>query len=265
MSSQSAFSTALLDAGQPAPVGLATWNHSDPSRRFAVYRNNVVSSLIDALADTFPVTQQLLGEPFFREMALHFIREHAPTSPVLAHYGDAFPDFIGQCGPVSHLKYLPDVARLESAWLQAYHAPDREPISATHLSDLLCDPESLTQLRLELHPSTQVVASHFAAVSIWNAHQAYETVELRDISLAIPEAALVFRPEHDVHVLSVTPACAAWVRNLMQGLPLGLSVQRAAEISGNADFDLAAHLSILIRHQLIADTSLFVKEKGREH
>ena len=54
MNNQAAFAQALLDPDLPCPSGLCTWNGSDPARRFAVYRNNVVVSLIDALADIVP-------------------------------------------------------------------------------------------------------------------------------------------------------------------------------------------------------------------
>ena len=54
---QNTFAAALLDPDLPAPAGLTTWNGSDPARRFRVYRNNVIISLIDALADSFEVTQ----------------------------------------------------------------------------------------------------------------------------------------------------------------------------------------------------------------
>lgn len=53
MSHQQAIAAALLDPAQPCPPGLTTWNGSDPAHRFAVYRNNVIVSLVDALADTF--------------------------------------------------------------------------------------------------------------------------------------------------------------------------------------------------------------------
>ena len=72
--SQAAFAAALLYPARPCPPGLHAWNGSDPAARLAVYRNNVVSSLIDALADTFPVVQQLVGEEFFRAMAGVFAR-----------------------------------------------------------------------------------------------------------------------------------------------------------------------------------------------
>ena len=68
------FAAALLDPAAPCPSGLVTWNGSDAAQRFGVYRNNVTVSLIDAVADTFPVVQQLVGADFFRAMAGAFVR-----------------------------------------------------------------------------------------------------------------------------------------------------------------------------------------------
>ena len=97
--SQAEFSAALRDPTQAAPRGLHTWNGSDPAARFAVYRNNVVSSLIDALAETFPVVQALVGVEFFRAMASLFVRQSPPRSRVLASYGAALPSFIASFAP----------------------------------------------------------------------------------------------------------------------------------------------------------------------
>ncbi len=65
MSTQADFSTALLDTRLPCPAGLYSANGADPASRFSVYRNNVQGSLINALADSYPVVQQLVGEEFF--------------------------------------------------------------------------------------------------------------------------------------------------------------------------------------------------------
>ena len=128
-SHQARFATALLDPSLDCPVGLRTWNGSDPLRRLAVHRNNVVGSLIDALADTFAVTQQLVGTDFFRAMAAVFVRQHPPRSRILAHYGDDFAAFIAGFAPVAALPYLADMARLEFARVQACHAAEAEPIA----------------------------------------------------------------------------------------------------------------------------------------
>ena len=69
-----AFAEALLSPESDHPPGLRTWNGSDPGPRFAVYRNNLVVSLVDALADTYPVVQEMVGVEFFRAMAREFVR-----------------------------------------------------------------------------------------------------------------------------------------------------------------------------------------------
>ena len=127
MNSQTAFAQALLDPERDCPSGLTTWNGSDPVMRFAVYRNNVMLSLIDALADTFPVTQELVGEEFFRVMAKHFVQAQPPRSRLLAFYGDSFADFVDSFAPAAPVPYLADVARLEMCRVRAYHAADVPP------------------------------------------------------------------------------------------------------------------------------------------
>ena len=69
MSDQRTFANALLAPDQTCPEGLFSSNGADPASRFAVYRNNVHSSLINALAAAYPVTLQLVGDEFFRAMA----------------------------------------------------------------------------------------------------------------------------------------------------------------------------------------------------
>ncbi|PTT93348.1 DUF2063 domain-containing protein, partial [Pseudomonas sp. HMWF005] len=91
MSHQAAFAAALLDPQLPCPDGLCSANGADPASRFSVYRNNVQSSLINALADSYPVVQQLVGEDFFRAMAAVFVQQHPPETPLMSRYGEALP------------------------------------------------------------------------------------------------------------------------------------------------------------------------------
>lgn len=244
VSGQGALAAALLDPALPAPAGLRTWNGSDPLRRLAVYRNNVVSSLVDALADTFPVTQALVGPEFFRAMAAAFVRRHPPRSCILAHYGDEFGDFIARFEPAAALPYLPDMAHLEHARLQACHAADAPAIAPAALAQALADSNALAGLRLVWQPSLRVIVSPFAVVSLWAAHQTQGGLNAFDVDPA--EQALVLRDGLDVLVLPAGPGLARFVTLTQVGAAFGAAAAEA--IAFDADFDLGAGLSLLLHH-----------------
>src|SRR5260221_12446533 len=108
------FADALLDAEHPIPCGITAHNAAIPTRRFAVYRNNVMAGLGKALKGRFPVVEKIVGEEFFAAMAGVFVQERPPRSPLLAAYGDDFPAFIAAFETAQDLPYLSDVARLEA-------------------------------------------------------------------------------------------------------------------------------------------------------
>jgi hypothetical protein len=167
---QAGFGAALLDADLPPPDGLRVPAGDSPARRFAVYRNNVLVSLVDALAARFPVTERLVGTDFFRAMAQAFAAAAPPRSPLLTAYGDAFADFIGAFPPAAGVPYLADVARLEAVRTRAYHAADVAPLPEAAMRALAArDGEKLLATRLTLHPSVEVLHSPFAVATIWAA------------------------------------------------------------------------------------------------
>ena len=247
MSTQTAFAQALLDATQPTPSGLITCNGSDPTLRFAVYRNNVMVSLIDALADTYPVVQRLVGEDFFRAMARVFAQANPPRSAVMASYGQDFADFVEAFPPAASVPYLADVARLEMARVLAYHAADLAPIETRVLQAALADPEQLVSLQLVLHPSLHVLASRFSVASIWAAHQTDGSDPCVDPDVA--QTLLVYRDALEVVFLAVAPAVAAFVIALQSGQTLSDAADAASRVE--TDFDLTSALALLLRLQLI--------------
>jgi hypothetical protein len=248
---QTAISAALLDAAAPIPAGLGAWNGSDPDARFAVYRNNVVHSLVAVLADTFPVVQQLVGEAFFAEMARCYVLGHPPTSPLMHRYGAHYPAWIAGFEPAAPLPYLSDVARLEWLRLCAFHAADAQAIDSDAVSALIAAPERLLRTVFTLHPSVAIVASSHPVVSLWAAHQfdeAQRDERLGALSLADAEAALVFRDAaDDALVLPLAEADAALLATIASGRPLGAA--QAAHPSAH----LVHVLSLLLQHGLVSE------------
>lgn len=245
MSHQTTFAAALLDPALPVPPGLQVWNGSDPAVRFAIHRNNVVASLIDALAATYPVVQALVGVDFFRAMARLYVQAHPPRSRVMAVFGAGLPAFIAAFLPASSVPYLADVARLEFCQVQAYHAADTPAVAPEALQAALADPQQLSTLRLGLHPSLHVVDSPFAVVSLWGAHQGGAPVA--DVDQ--PQTALVLRHGLEVEILSIPAVAGRFIAALQQGDTL------LAAASADTALDLPTVLALLIRRQLLTHLS----------
>lgn len=247
------FAAALLDAERPCPAGLRAWNGSDPARRLAVHRNTIIGSLVDALADTFPVTQALVGDEFFRAMAALFVRRHPPRTRVLAHYGDQLPAFVEGFAPARPVPCLADMARLEWARVQACHAADAAPVQADAVAAAVARGEAVADLRLLCHPSLAVVTSAHAVVSLWAAHQHEDLATLASVDADRPEAALVLRDGLDVLVLAQPPGAAAFVAALLHGERLAEAARQGLDAAAGAaaSFDLAQTLAQLARHGAI--------------
>ncbi|EUB88024.1 HvfC/BufC N-terminal domain-containing protein [Pseudomonas sp. GM30] len=245
MSIQADFSAALLDTRLPCPAGLCSTNGADPASRFSVYRNNVQGSLINALADSYPVVQQLVGEEFFRAMAGIFIQQQPPHSPLMSRYGDGLADFIDAFEPAAEVPYLADVARLERLRTRAYHAADAATVSAQQISAALADPQTLAELNITLHPSLHLLDSACAVVSIWAAHQ--QDATLAGIDIHQGQHALVLRNGLEVEVFALDHGASVFIRHLLHHRPLLQAAQNSPP------FDLPQTLALLIGHNAITD------------
>ena len=234
------FGAALLNPELPLPEGVIGPHGKSALKRFAVYRNNVAVSLIDALSGIFPAIQRLVGEDFFRDMARIYISGEPPRSAVMFEYGGGFAAFLERFEPVSSYPYLPDVARLEKAWLAAFHSADADPLQPDALG--VIPPENLAETRFTVHPATHIVQSRFAAVSIFSASR--EERPLEGIKPATPESGLVTRPFDTVEVRQLPAGAAEFFRALIEGAPFGDAAGQT--MAGHPEFDLPAAISAML-------------------
>jgi hypothetical protein len=232
-----AFAAALLDPARKPPVSIAGPSGKAARKRYNVYRNNITVSLIDALAAAFPATLRITGEEFFRAMARFHIRESPPTSPLLFEYGHDFPGFIGRYEYAKSMPWLADVARIERAWLDAYHAADAEPVAPQTLASIRLDRVAGTVLTP--HPAAGIVRSRFPAVTIFVANRSAGPVGRIDATA--PEDALVTRPGLEVMVRHLPPGGAVFLMHLIAGAPLGAAA--VAALAHSPTFDLATNIA----------------------
>jgi hypothetical protein len=235
-----AFAPALLDPARAAPPVVTGPNGRAAGKRYDVYRNNVTVSLIDALAAIYPAVQRITGTDFFRAMARFHVRACPPTSPLLFEYGYGFPGFIAGYEHAQTMPWLADVARLERAWLDAYHARDAAPLAPARLAAIA--PERLADLVFTTHPATRIVRSEFSAVTIFAANR--DGAPVGRIDASTPEDALITRPEFDVIMRHLPPGGAVFATCLADGRPLGEAA--AAALDAAADFDIAANIAGLV-------------------
>lgn len=230
--------------GGPVPAGLVARHPDEVERRFAVYRNNVAVSLTEALAARFPVIRRLVGEVFFAAMARLYAETDRPKSPVLAEWGAGFAGFLTGFPPLADFPYLGDVAQIEFARGQAFHAADAPCVDPAAL--LRADPG---RVRLVLHPSVTLLPLAYPAVSIWARNQpGGEGVPLA----AGPQTALILRDAgFQVPVRALSAGDAAMLRAILSGecLSPSASAGQAAE----AGHDPQPLLISLMRAGAIAD------------
>jgi hypothetical protein len=248
------FSSALLDPDRATPAVVIGPNGKAVGKRYNVYRNNVTVSLIDALAAIYPAVRRITGVDFFRAMARFHLRAMPPTSPLLFEYGRDFPAFIEGYEYAQAMPWLADVARIERAWLDAYHAADAAPLSAKALAAI--PPERLSDAVLAVHPATRILRSHFSAVTIFAANRGEDAVGHIDAGKS--EDALITRPDADVVVRHLPEGGAAFLASLMSGQSLGEAAASALRISPN--FDIATSIAGIIEAGAFTTISL-----GDEH
>ena len=266
-----AFAAALGEPSASPPATTHGRLGAPDARRFAVYRNNVAVGLIGALEARFPVSRRIAGDDLFRAMARTFARTHKPRSPVMIAYGAEFPDFAaaylaaaetepdptptplevtqGSCAngidPVRRgLASLPDVARLENAWVEAYHAED---IAVATIGDLAAlDADCLPNTRIAFHPAARLLRFATPAASVWASAQSCD--QRAASTEAIGEDALITRPDCDVRVRVLPPFGYDFALSLRAGATL---VEAVAAVN-DPTFDFGPHLVGLVESGAVA-------------
>lgn len=237
------FQNALLDMTAPLPTGLVL--DANTAARFAVHRQTCRTGLVDCLRTAYPAVATALGKAYFDALAVEFIQASPPASPVLQEYSPEFPHFVEHFPPLAEWPWLGDVARIDWARREAYHAADAEVISAAHLQTLPV--ESLLRASLRLHPSLRTLTSPYPAWSLWHCQQSPDkSTTVHDWHA---ESLQVWRVDDDVHLRLLSVGEAELRRGLVNGWTLADALHGALTLE--PEFDASAAFATLIGDGLI--------------
>jgi hypothetical protein len=186
----------------------------------------------------FPVITKLLGPQNMDGLAGIFLRRHPPSSPLMMFYGEEFPEFLAGMEQLSHLGYLPDVARLELALRRSYHAADSTGIDPQALA---IDPEKLMAATVEFAPAMALLRSPWPIHAIWR----FNTENDAPKPQAQAQNTLITRAEFDPLPNLLPPGGAPWIAALQGGQTIGAAHETA--LAEHPDFDLGATLALLLQ------------------
>ena len=241
---QEAFAAALLDDPDTAFSALLADGTHPGAALLQVYRNNVSTSLSNALQAVYPVVTQLVGTGFFAYAADSYLRRYPSRSGNLHDFGREFGEFLNTFPAAQELAYLPQVARLEWAWHCAFHGADHAPLAPAALGTVPAD--LYGTLVFLLHPTARLVTSDYPVLRLWQMHQADYTGD-QQVDLTVGgDRLLVARPHTVVQIVPLGRGEYALLQSLMRGASLAEACDAA--LCQEAEFDLAGMLQKHVRH-----------------
>ena len=242
MQFQSAFADALLN---PRDWPRSPLQELVAQPAFSVYRNTVMKGCVDALAANFPAVARLVGERWFRTVALDYATWQPPDDPCLLSYGRGFPDFLELCAAARELPFLAGVARVDRYWIEAHVAADADA-DASCLAGL--SPEALGATVVTPHPTTRW--RWFAVLPIYTLWSRNRLPDVADGALEIEwqgEGALLTRPHDAVLRRAASQAECVFLDACAGPHGAPLAAAAGAAIGCQPDVDLAALLAGLLR------------------
>ncbi len=149
------------------------------------HANTISHARLVALEDTFPLTLEALGGEQFNQSSRAYVETSEARACDANTIGKPFPDFL-QATLTD--RTIVELANIEWAWLESYHAAEAVPLSLSNLADL--DEASLLALPVAPHPSVRLVRTLHPLAT-----------PLGEISGLRPYAILTLRPEAEVRLL----------------------------------------------------------------
>jgi hypothetical protein len=245
---QREFSDGVLHSASPEFMRQVRPGRFAPERHFQVYRNNVFESLTNALKAVYPVTERLVGEGFFRYAAASYIPLHRPESGNLHDFGEHFAGFLSGFPPARELVYLPDVARLEWAMHESFHAGVGQPMTLECLTSL--PSIQYGNLKFRLSPSARLLSSAFPIFRIWQVNQPDYAGDL-SINLEEGGVKLLVIRHQEVEIMPLGEGEFSLLSVIAAGAPLAQAA--SAAMDAQADFDLTAALARHVQQATLVD------------
>jgi hypothetical protein len=182
------------------------------------HANTISHARLVALEETFPLTRQEMGEAQFNLLSRDYVEAVVVRRACSNEIGRYFPDFL-QVRAVNTA--IIELAAIEWAWLESYHAADAAALSTSELAGL--DEDVVVALPVAAHPSLRLVAVTAPLASA-----------LGELAGEQPAAIAAIRPNAEVRLLPLDAlenvlALQLTEKNCTLGNLIALSLEQTGE------------------------------------
>ncbi|MGZ3621094.1 MAG: HvfC/BufC family peptide modification chaperone, partial [Candidatus Binataceae bacterium] len=125
------------------------------AERLEIYANAYFYRILDCLKEDFPATLATLGADNFHNLVTGYLIEYPPTEPSIAYAGRYMSEFLRHHPLSERWPFIAELARLERALTEVFHAAEAEPLSAEAMRSVA--PEDWPAIMMRTHPALAIV------------------------------------------------------------------------------------------------------------
>ncbi|MBI3785274.1 MAG: putative DNA-binding domain-containing protein [Deltaproteobacteria bacterium] len=205
------------------------------AERLDIYANMYFYRLRDCLRDDFAAVHAVIGADHFHNLMTDYLLTHPPSHFSLRYAGRHLPAFLTTHPLARRWEFLPELARFESAILEAFDAPDATVLTPADLVSVPAD--EWADLRLTPSASLQLLEVHWPVHRVWQ--QVQNEAEIGELN-AVTTWLRIWRRDLQVFHVVVDSVEYAALLALRDGAPFGEICDAIATLVGD---DTAARRS----------------------
>jgi hypothetical protein len=198
--------------------------------RTGIYADAYFYRLLDALKENFPATLAVAGADEFHNLISSYLLAHPPTEPSLLHSGRYLADYLDRSPMLVRWPFIADLARLERALIESFHAADATSLDRAAVESI--PPDKWPSLRLRFHPATRVLRLQWRVEEILRAVE--QNKQLPE-AVGAPVTMFVWRKEARVFYRSVEPIEETALNMIEQGCDFGAVCEGIGSVASDHD------------------------------
>jgi len=218
--------------------------------RLSVYREGYFARTHEALSEVYEAVRKILGAEEFWNLAESYAFHYSSPNYNLNIKGAELPEFLQHSDYNKRFPFLFDLARLERATTESFHAFLRSAFDPASLAGM--DAEDWENLRIKFQPSVRLIESGWPIIDYW---QARKNEEIKIGSKKAPQYIFVFRSANSqVNCELLDQKQYIVLENLLSGRTLGDSLETL--LHDDVDVPVDAWFSRWLQSGLITECAL---------